>query len=187
MADSAVVRRYARALIDVAEKRGLLEQVGKELDGFQAIMKEQPRFARVLRAPVIAPARKRQLLRATMAGRVSDLTLRFLELLVEKEREEILPEIPDAYRRLAYEIRNIQPVEVTSAVELTAGERGALQDALARRTGKQIDLYERVDPALMGGAIIRIGDTIYDGSVRGQLRRLRKRLLASSGRVGEVS
>lgn len=187
MADSAVVRRYARALIDVAQQKGLVEQVGRELDGFEAILKQEPRFARVLRAPVIAPARKLALLRSTMAGRLSDLTLRFLELLVQKEREELLPDIPAEYRRLSYEIRNLQPVEVTTAVALTPEERSGLQAALGKRTGKTIELHERTDPALMGGAVIRIGDTIYDGSVRGQLRRLRQRLLASSGRIGESS
>ena len=106
-----------------------------------------------------------------------ELTQRFLDMVIDKRREAILALVPVEFRRLSYELLNIQPTEVTSAAPLGADERAALSTALARRTGKRIELREAVDPALIGGAIVRIGDTILDGSVRGSLRRLRERLL----------
>jgi F-type H+-transporting ATPase subunit delta len=180
MAESGIVRRYVRALFDIAHQREIVQQVGGDLDALAAVLKSTPQLGRVLRAPTIAPARKRQLLRTVFGGRMHELTQRFLDMIVEKRREAILADVPGEFRRLSYEVLNIQPAEVTSAAPLADDEREALRAALGRRTGKRIELQEAVDPALIGGAIVRIGDTILDGSVRGSLRRLRERLLSPS-------
>lgn len=179
MAEKAIVRRYTKALFDLAHQRELVDVVRADLAGVEAVMRAAPRLGRVLRAPTIAPARKRELVRTAFAGRVNDLTLRFLDLVVEKRREEILPDVPEEFQRLAYQMLNIVPVEVTSAVPLTPEEALRLVAALQQRTGKRIELHERVDAALMGGAMLRIGDTVMDGSVRGRLRQLRDRLMAA--------
>lgn len=181
MAETAAVRRYARALFHVAQQQGEVEPVSEDLQNFEALLRATPRLLRVLRAPTIAAAGKRQLLRNAFADRLNALTLRFLEMVVVKRREGILLEVGEEFRKLSYEHLNLLPVQVTSAVALSAQEREALRGALGRRTGRRIELQERVDAALMGGAVLRIGDTILDGSVRGQLRRLRARLLNPSG------
>jgi F-type H+-transporting ATPase subunit delta len=181
MAEQTIVRRYVKALFDVAHRQELVEQVGADLNALGAVLRGTPQLARVLRAPTIAPARKRALLRSVFGGRMNELTLRFLEMIVEKRREEILADAPPDFQRLSYEMLNILPAKVTSAVPLSAEERAALAAALGRRTGKRIELQEAVDPALIGGATLRIGDTIMDGSVRGRLRRLRERLLNPTG------
>src|SRR5205807_4338709 len=116
MAEHAIVRRYAKALFDVADRQGDVDRVATDLQLFEAVLKRTPRLSRVLRAPTIAAARKRELVRAGFAGSVGDLTLRFLEMVVTKQREAILPGVPAEFARLSYEKRNIMPVEVTSAV-----------------------------------------------------------------------
>jgi len=183
MAEGGIVRRYAKALFDVAQRQGAVDAVRADLEALRAVMRSTPQLGRVLRAPTIGAERKRQLVRAAFGGRMNPLTLRFLEMVISKEREEILPDVPAAFEHLAYQMLNLQPVQVTSAVPLGPQEREALAAALGRRTGKRIELHERVDPSLMGGAVVRLGDTIIDGSVQGQLRRLRERLLAP-GRDG---
>jgi F-type H+-transporting ATPase subunit delta len=185
MADLLIVRRYARALFEVARKLDHVEAVAADLEGLDAIMAASPRLGRVLRAPTIPAARKRELVDNIFAGRVNELTLRFLRLLVEKKREDVLRDLPAEYRRLSYEMLGIQPVEITSAVELTEMERQGFRESLARRTGKRIELREHVDADLIGGAVVRVGDTILDGSIRSQLRRLRERLLAGAGAAVE--
>lgn len=177
MAELGVVRRYARALFDVARQQELVEQVATDLRGLEAVLKSAPHLGRVLRTPTIPAGRKRNLVRSVFHGRVNELTLRFMELAIAKKREEVLSDVPGEFQRLSYEMLNLLPVEVTSAVELTAEERTRLCTSLSSRTGKRIELRERIDPALMGGALVRIEDTIIDGSVRGHLRRLRQRLL----------
>ena len=186
MAGSGASGRYARALFDAARAEGTVEQVGSDLQGVAAIFRETPDLLRVLRAPVVPAERKLELLRTAFGRRVSPLTLKFLEMVVQKRREEILPEVPEVFQRLSYQMLNILPVEVTSAVALTADERTALAAALGRRSGKRIQLVEKTDPALMGGLVMRLGDMIIDGSVQGQLQRLRQRLLAGAGEVQAV-
>jgi F-type H+-transporting ATPase subunit delta len=181
MAEAGVVSRYARALFEAAQSQGTVEQVGSDLEGIASIFKESPDLLRVLRAPVIPAERKAQLVRTAFGPRVSDLTLRFLEMVVQKRREEVLPEVPAEFQHLAYAMLNVLPVEVTTAVPLTPEERTALAASLGRRTGKRIRLVEKIEPELMGGMVLRLGDTIIDGSVQGQLQRLRQRLLAGAG------
>jgi F-type H+-transporting ATPase subunit delta len=111
---------------------------------------------------------------------VGQLTSRFLALAVERRRETILGEIYGEYQRLANEARNILPVQVTAAVPLTDPERAALATALSNRTGKNVTLEVDVDPEIMGGLMLRMGDTVIDGSVRSRLKQLRSRLLGAN-------
>lgn len=179
MAEISVTRRYAQALFDTAQRDGIAEKIETDLETVDALLRATPSLLRILRAPTIDRARKKDLLKQVFAAQISGLTLRFLYLIVDKRRESILPELNREFRRLSYQYRNIQPVVVRVATRMTTDERSDLIQALAARTGKQIELQEEVDPSLIGGAVLRIGDTIIDGSVAGHLRRLRQRLIGT--------
>jgi len=181
MAELAVVRRYARALFDTANRSGAVDQVETDLRSLDEIFRSVPRLLRALRAPTASSARKRALLESAFSGRVTPLTQRFMALAVDRGREDILGDIYPEFQRMANELRNILPVEVTAATELTQGERDALGASLAQRTGKRIVLQVSVDPSIKGGLIIRMGDTILDGSVRTRLAQLRDRLMTGAG------
>ena len=103
--------------------------------------------------------------------------MRFFNLILNRRRADVLLDVYPEFHRLANELRNILPVEVTSAVPLTDAERDALGMALARRTGKRIVLQLAIDPAPMAGVVLRMGDRIIDGSVRSRLAQLRNRRL----------
>ena len=103
MAEAGIVRRYARALFDVAHQRGAVEPVRGDLEALGTLLQSTPQLGRVLRAPTIPPARKRQLLRTAFGGRVHELTQRFLDMIVEKRREEILGAFYKAMTRAAEE------------------------------------------------------------------------------------
>ena len=178
MAELAVVRRYARALFDAADKSDALDQVEEDLKVVHQVLTASQRFERTLRAPTISGERKKGLLAHTFQARVAPLTLRFLGILVDRRREDVLESIHAEYQRLANERRNIQPVHVTSATALTDEEFQALGNALVQRTGKRILLEVTLDPSIMGGLILRMGDTVIDGSIRTRLEQLRTRLLA---------
>ena len=180
MADLSLARRYAQALFDTARKDGTIERVETDLETIDALIRTQPNLLRILRSPVIARPQKKELVRRLFENQVSNLTLRFLNLLIDKRREAVLPEVNRLFRALSYEAENILPVTATVARRLTPEERAHLAEALGHRTGKSIDLAEEVDPELIGGVVLRLGDTIIDGSVAGQLRRLRQRLLAGT-------
>lgn len=177
MAEISVARRYVRALFDAAIRAQAIDQVEADLKAVDQILRAVPRLGRVLHAPTIAGPRKRALLDTAFSGRVGDLTLRFLHLVVDRRREDALPELYNEFRALADQHRGIVSVEVTSAVPLSDAEREALAQSLSRRTSKKVQLVVQVDEALIGGLQLRMGDTIVDGSVRTRLARLRERLL----------
>lgn len=180
MADLSLARRYAQALFLMARRDGTIERVETDLETIDALLRTQPNLLRALRAPVIARPQKRDLVRRLLASQVSNLTLRFLYLLIDKRREAVLPEVNRQFRALSYGAENILPVTATVARRLTAEERTRLTETLGRRTGKTVALAEAVDPELIGGVVLRLGDTIIDGSVAGHLQRLRQRLLGGT-------
>lgn len=176
MAELAVVRRYARALFDAARHSGSVAEVEVDLRSLDLVLRDMPRLRRALRAPTIPAARKQEVLEHGFQGRVSALTLRFIGLVVRKRREDVLFDIYGEYLRLSNALRNILPVDVTAAVEMSPAERVALSDSLGKRTGKTVELNVRVDPEIMGGIVVRMGDVVLDGSVKSKLSRLRTRL-----------
>jgi F-type H+-transporting ATPase subunit delta len=179
MADLSITRRYAQALFHTAQRDGVTEKIEMDLETVDAILRATPTLLRIMRAPTIARARKKDLLQKVFAEKISGLALRFLYLIVDKRREVILPDINREFRALSYAHRNIQPVTARVARPMSAEERAELDRALEARTGKTIEILEEVDPSLIGGVVLRIGDTIIDGSVAGQLRRLRQRMIGS--------
>lgn len=179
MAEISITRRYAQALFHTALREGVTETIETDLETVDALLRSTPTLLRIMRAPTIARARKKDLLEKVFADKISGLTLRFLFLIVDKRRETILPDINREFRALSYTHRNIQFVTARVARPLTAEEREDLDRTLEARTGKTIEIQEEVDPSLIGGVVLRIGDTIIDGSVAGQLRRLRQRLIGS--------
>jgi F-type H+-transporting ATPase subunit delta len=181
MAELAVVRRYARALFDTAHRAGAVDQIEADLKAVDQVLRATPRFSRVLRAPTIPIDQKKELVQRVFGSRVSPLAARFLALVVERRREAILTDVYVEFARLANEQRNIVAVQVTAATALTDEERNALAAALTRRTGKTVTLELTIDPQIMGGLLLRMGDTVIDGSVRSRLNQLRDRL--QSGRA----
>lgn len=180
MAELAVVRRYARALFDSAVKAGSLDQVESDLKGVDQVFATVPQISRALGAPTIAASRKKELLKQAFGQRIGPLTLRFLEVALDRRRQEIFRDIYPEFQRLANEARGIVPVQVQSAVALTDAEREQLGVALSQRTGKRIQLFVNVEPGLLGGMIVRMGDVVIDGSVRTKLEQLHQRLSASA-------
>ncbi len=180
MTELSVVRRYAQALFDTAARAGSVDQVEEDLRAMTQVFTSSPRLVQVLRAPVIAGERKQRLVEQLFGTRVSPLTLRFLILVITRRREEILDAVYPEFQRLANEQRGLMTVQVTSATPLSDAERSSLSAALARKTGKRVVLEGRLDPSIIGGLVLRIGDTIVDGSVRTRLQQLRNRLLVGA-------
>ena len=181
MADLAVVRRYTRALFEVAERAGQIETVEEDLKGVDEVLHAVPRLTRALRAPTITTLQKQQLLETAFTGRVEALTLRFLGLVVGRGREEVLGSLYPDFQKLANDWRNLLPVRVQSATPLTETEQQQLKTALEQKTGRTVVLDVTVEPALLGGLYVRYGDTVVDGTLRSRLAQVRARLLA--GRV----
>ncbi|MBM3738847.1 MAG: ATP synthase F1 subunit delta [Acidobacteria bacterium] len=176
----AVANRYARVLADVvlAPSSGLEAPAALgQLHQFNALVKESPELKNVLLSPAVSAGRKR-----SVAGKLAEqlglhrLMKNFLYVAIDHRRVAQLELIALAFETVIDERLGRVRAQVSSAVELDAVKRAEIEAELARRTGKQVRCEFSVDPSLLGGVSARIGSTIYDGSVRGQLAALRGRL-----------
>ncbi len=179
MLNQAVARRYARALFDLAQEKGLIDQVDQELETVVSAIEHNRHFRAVVNDVLIAPEVKRDLIEKLFAGKVSPLVMNFLLLVVRKRRESYLPAMYRAYLDLANEARGIVEVEVRSAVPLPEETTERLQGKLESRLGKRVKFQTQVAPELLGGLVVRVGDVLMDGSVRTRLQRMRERLVRS--------
>ena len=178
MRGGGVSRRYAKALSEVAAERGVLESVGRDLDTIAGLFKQNREATSFFANPGIPLADKRRVLQslAERAG-IQPLSANFLGLILEKKRLPHLPEIVLAYEELTDERLNRARATVTSATPLPAPTLEGLRARLGMAIGKEIYLEARVDSEIMGGVVAQVGSTIYDGSLRTQLRRMREQLL----------
>jgi F-type H+-transporting ATPase subunit delta len=175
----ALAERYAGALVDVALEKKQADQVKQELAAFAAMIRESAELHAFLSNPSIARASKHASIEQLVARMGASRTLRnYLFVIVDQRRAGMLPEIEQAFSALLDARQGIMQATVTSAADLTAGERAELDAALAKLTGKKVQAQFNTDPALIGGAVVKIGSTIYDGSVRAQLNRLRARMIS---------
>lgn len=172
MSELTVLRRYAHALHEEAEGQGCLEAVDEDVDMLRRTLKETREFARFVESPAIPKDKKKAVFRSLLADRVHPLTLRFLELLVEKDRETLLADLLDTYRELRDEALNIVEVQARVPAPLDEVERNKLVQRLEAMTGKKVRLKTSQHPDLIGGLVIRIGDRVYDGSIRQKLDNL---------------
>lgn len=168
----AVARVYARALLDLAEETGAAEDLLEELAAAARLADSNPELADFLSSPLVGAETRRQAIERFFRGRASDLLVDALQVVSRKGRLAFLPAIAESYRREHRERRGIVDAEVTSATPLSPALRERLSRAIAARTGRQSQLVERVDPDLLGGLVVRVGDQKIDASVARGLAKL---------------
>lgn len=175
----AVANRYARALADVVISQGSAEVVKAELSAFAQAVDESADLRNFLANPAVARPQKQAVIETLMARMGGSKTLRnFLLVLVDNRRAALLREISEAFEAELRARLGVAKAEVTSAHDLNDEERTKLVRTLERMTGKRVEASYSLDPELIAGAQVRIGSTVYDGSVREQLNRMRSRLAA---------
>jgi len=183
MLSQAVSRRYAKALFDLAQEKGLLDQVAREFGYVVQMIETQPHLRAFMNDVMISPPKKREVLSRVFDGKISPLVRNFLFLVVQKRREAYLPAMYRAFEELANEALGVVEVEVRSAVPLEEQTARKLEAALVTRLGKRVKFRTQVAPELIGGLVVRVGDTLMDGSVRTRLRRMHERLIGSESKV----
>jgi F-type H+-transporting ATPase subunit delta len=174
-----IARNYASALFDLAVGAGAEEAYGAGLDAVVALLDEVPDFRRFLETPRIEAERKKELLRQTFGERLPGHVMNFLLLVVDKRRQRLLPEMATEYRALLDERMGRTHVEVQVARPLGDPETAEIAAELSRILGKDAIPHVRVKPELVGGIVFRSGDTIFDGSVRRRLQRMRRQLMTT--------
>lgn len=172
-----VASRYATALADVALERKSAPEVKRDLAAFVEAFASAPDLRHFLDNPALGRGEKHAVIRKIAAKmQLAGPVLNFILLVVDHERAEMLGDMQDAFVKVLNERMGIAEAEIVTARELTPGERKELTGVLERRTGMKIEPRFSEDESLLGGAVVRVGSTIYDGSVREQLARMRARL-----------
>ncbi len=181
---SAVATRYANALADVVTASGSAlrpQEAVAQLRSFESTLEGSPELQNALTTPAVPGSRKK-----AVVGRIADLLAlsriarNFLFVLVDHRRIALLPEIIQVFERIVDERLGFAQAAVSSARELSEPQRAAVTAQFEKLTGKRIRTRFTVDESLIGGIVAHIGSTVYDGSVRGQLASLERRLAAES-------
>lgn len=172
-----ILRRYARALLELAQKAGAVERVQGDLATLAGAIGAQAGLQDSLASPRVTRAQKRALLTATLGEGRHDLVRRTVMLLVDKGRAGLVVELSKVFEAAAMEAAGQAVAQVTSATPLDPGLRGRLIESLGASSGRTVTLEESVDAELLGGLRVRIGSRMIDGSVKRRLDELRARLL----------
>jgi F-type H+-transporting ATPase subunit delta len=175
---SGIGKRYAIALFNAASSEDILDQVYGDAASFAKLVATETAFRRFLASLRVSPDEKKQLVAHAIADRASGLFVKFVQLLIDKKRIGNYEEIAKAFEALYEEARGIVEVSVITAVPLDAALERKARETIERRTGKKAKLVGRVDPGVIGGAIMIVGDKIIDGSIRNRLGEMRRELLA---------
>jgi F-type H+-transporting ATPase subunit delta len=170
--------QYAKGLFAVAAAQGAPRAIADQLRGFLGLLDAHPDLRRAMFNVAIPPARKRRVLDELAAlGPLSPLLQRFLELVVARGHLPILPAVAEAFEARVLQHEQVVAAQVTTAVALPADRRTALERSLEAFAGRTVRVSTAVDPSLLGGVVARIGSTVYDGSIRRQLERLREQMV----------
>jgi F-type H+-transporting ATPase subunit delta len=175
-----VGRIYAEALYDAAQKQGQAAEILDELEALVEVLNRQPRLELFLSSAAVGRERKAEALRHAFQGRASDVLTRFLYVLNEHDRLNVLRAVVVAYRDLHDRKSGRIRVRVESAVPLPDDQQERLRQELRQALGREPVLQTRIDPGLLGGLVVRVEDLVYDASVRSRLDNLRKQLIEKS-------
>ena len=194
MGPKLIARNYAETLLELAQPLGgdaTIDEYAAAIDQVAEILDREPLVREFLESPRVGTEAKKKALEASFAGRVPDLFLSFLLVVVEKRRQSVLREIAEQYHILVDDLRGRVRAEIVLAREPDEKLRAEIVGTLERRLGKKVVPTFLVDPSLVGGIVIRVGDEILDGSLRRRVAGLRRRLLearvpaAAAGAAGE--
>lgn len=178
--DSVVAKRYAKALFEAAQQHGTIAQVEEELKAIAEAIRTNNDLERFISYPNIDAAAKMDMFNRALQGKVTDILLRLIQLLIERGRITMLHAVQEAYVAISNEALGQASAIVYTPSPLSDGETERITERFHGITGKNIRIESVIDKGLLGGVKVRIGDRVYDGSLSGKLAALQKTLLNSN-------
>ena len=180
MSEFRIATRYAKSLLELAEEKGVLDQVNEDMVSFDHLCKSNKDFALMLKNPIIQHHRKLTILKKIFQGKVNDLTLAIFDIVTRKNREFVLPMLAAEFTHQYNTRKGISEATVITNFALTPELRSEFARLLKEVTKKEIQLTEKVDKEMLGGYILKVGDLQLDDSVDSRLKELRTKLISSS-------
>jgi F-type H+-transporting ATPase subunit delta len=178
MNESIIAVRYSRALFQSAIEKSILDEVNDDMLLILEVCKI-PEAAEIIASPVIVPSRKISALKAVLSGKVQDITIALVELVVNNGRESLLPSIARVFNHETMKYKGITASVLTTAVKVDEKVRKEIISLVSKEFGTKIEMKENVDPGIIGGFILRVDDKYIDASVKSKLRKIRKELKGS--------
>ena len=174
---------YAKALFGVGEKSGSTEALITELKEINEAIAELPQLRDALTAPQIGTDEKTALVAKAFSGKTSPAMMNFLKVVVQKDRFACLPAVAVAAQQMHDQLAGKIQATLVTAEEVDTPTRQSIANELSKKLGKQVELETSVDPSIIGGVVVRVGDTVYDSSVAGQLQQVRTKALKKASDV----
>ena len=173
MSTNAIAKRYAKALVQIGSEAGTVDGFNGELTRFSTLLTGNGELSAVFANPAYGIQSKSEILKELVAKlQISPMVSNLLMLLLERGRLSVLPQIAESYGAFADELAGVIRPTLSSGLPLEPAQIEEIRTALAKSTGKKVELEVKVDPALIGGVVTKIGDKVFDGSVRTQLARI---------------
>lgn len=176
MSLSIIAYRYAKALIDLANEQGEVEAVNNDMTFFASVCTENDEFRKIMANPIIRHEKKFNILKKIFENRISKVTFSIFSVLTKKNREQLLYPISVEFKKLYDLQKGIQKVTVSTPAPLTDAQKATLSAEVSRATQKQVELTEVIDESLIGGYVLKVGDTQIDTSVKHKLNELKMAL-----------
>lgn len=177
MTEDTVALGYAQALYEIAADKGITDQVGQELQAITYLVEGSKDLEKLLFHPTVSADKKKRLFECLLSGDSSDLIKTFLFLLIDKRREKLITVLFASYRSISRKVKGIVVAEVQSTIQMTDDNLDKLKSTLEKLLSKTVEIETLIDPKILGGLVIRIGDKLIDGSVRSKLSGLKKKLM----------
>lgn len=179
MLKGAIARRYAGAMFELGLKQNKLDRILDDVRQIAQVFAHR-KLSYLLREPKIPAQRKETAIRQALQGKVLPTSLNLALLVVQRELVEAMPNIARELEQLVLNYKNQAVAKVTTATKIDDAQMTLIKKALEQRTGKTILIESRVEPAILGGVVARVGDQVIDGSIRSRLNALRQQLLTST-------
>ncbi|MEA3400198.1 MAG: ATP synthase F1 subunit delta [Armatimonadota bacterium] len=177
MIGRSVARRYLSAAMEAAQRAGVRDELGQQLEIMRALVDSTPDLRRLLAHPTMQTQRKVRALSELMGEEPVGPLRRLIELLVDNDRIEVLEIADEVYQELVDEADGVLRAFVTTPMPLADGQAERLAGALSGWLGQDVVVDERIDPETLGGIVVRVGDRILDASLRGRLDRIHSRMV----------
>ncbi len=179
MATTKSSKRYAKALFDLSVDNGRLDQVSTDVKALRALVLNSKELTHFLEDPLLTVERRSAILQSLFQGKIEPLVYQFILFVEEKNRIAFLADICEKFDELFYDYKGIIRVRIISAVELTSDQTEAISAKLREKFGKEIEPHGIVDPSILGGFRVVIGDQVFDHSLINQLNRVKQNIIAA--------
>ncbi|PIF03336.1 MAG: ATP synthase F1 subunit delta [Draconibacterium sp.] len=177
MENSAIAVRYAKAFLELAKEKNLIQELKEDMQTMYSICQESKDFVLLLESPIINTSKKKEVIAAIFQGKIHNYTLKFLNLILENNRETQIPDISRNFLTMVRENQKIKSAVFTTATQMSDELISKLKSMLEQKYQTTIELTDKVNPDILGGFVLRLEDQQYDASIATRLKRVKEELL----------